>query len=127
LPADVDGRRPQRVARYFREKLGYSIQPAEFDRQDVQLVGARLSNVRDRRAAALYYRIHGRRFTVVVFDAPGIEQVDRVRLGDRELFYGQVGGYTVPVRRHAGLNYAFAGDVDRRTLLHLAATARVHR
>jgi len=49
----------------------------------------------------------------------------RTRLLGRELYYHQVRGYTVPVRRQDGVTYAFTGDLDRRSLLRLAATARV--
>lgn len=128
LPADVRAEgAPQRVASYFRNKVEFPVRPAEFDRNDVRLVGARLSNVRDRRAAALYYDALGRRMTVVVFDQPAARDpgILRVRFGGREVQYQYVRGYTVPVREHAGLTYAFAGDLDREQLLRLAASARV--
>jgi anti-sigma factor (TIGR02949 family) len=128
LPADVRGEEPQQVARYFRNKVGFAVRPAEFDRSDVKLLGGRVSSVRQRRAAALYYDVHGRRVTVVVFDDPlpvAPERALRVRFGGRELMYQQVGGYVVPVRRYAGLNYAFTGDLDRETMLRLAASSRI--
>ncbi|MFW5920327.1 MAG: anti-sigma factor family protein, partial [Polyangiales bacterium] len=90
LPADVEGQEPNQVARYFQSKVEFPVRPAEFDRRDVKLLGGRVSNVRDRRAAALYYDVHGRRVTVVVFDEPSGVLDDgaiRVRLGGRELLY----------------------------------------
>ena len=120
----------EQVARYFRGKLEFPVRPARFERQDVRLVGARLSNVRERRAAALYYDVRGHRVTMVVFDAPIAERgpgILSVRMRGREVFYQDVQGYTVPVRRHGGLSYAFAGDLDRRALFELAATAHVPR
>lgn len=128
LPADVRADEPEQVSRYFRGKVQFPVRPAEFENRRARLLGARLSNVRDRRAAALYYNVGGRRLTVVVFDGPSPgtdEGALRTRLLGRELYYQQVHGYTVPVRRQDGLTYAFAGDLDRRQLLHLAATARV--
>ncbi len=129
LPADVRANAPQRVASYFRNKVAFPVHPAEFGRSDVHLVGARVSNVRDRRAAALYYNAHGRRMTVVVFNQPRpvvfAKGVLRVRLGGREVYYQYVRGYTVPVRVHEGLTYAFTGDLGREQLLRLAAAARV--
>jgi hypothetical protein len=103
------------------------VRPAEFESRDARLVGARLSNVRARRAAALYYELsNGRRMTVVVTDAPMEDDAaEPVQLGNRSLFYRDVRGYPVPVRREAGLTYAFTGDADRETLLRLAAGARV--
>ena len=81
----------------------------------------------EQRAAALFYDVGGSRVTVVVFDRP--RQLDdglrRAHLLGREVRYQQVGGYVVPVREQEGLAYAFTGDLDRRSLLRLAATARV--
>lgn len=133
LPADVavQPKEPQppmqTVSSFFRGKVSFPVRPAEFDSRDVRLVGARLSNVRARRAAALYYEtLAGQRLTVVVTDADvEDEAVQPLRFGDRSLFYRDVRGYPVPVRREAGLTYAFTGDVDRDTLVRLAAQARV--
>lgn len=133
LPADVavptkDPEAPvAAVSRYFRGKVSFPVRPAEFESRDARLVGARLSNVRARRAAALYYELsNGRRMTVVVTDAPvGDDAAEPVQLGNRSLFYRDVRGYPVPVRREAGLTYAFTGDADRDTMLRLAAQARV--
>ena len=140
LPPDVGapvvGAHPQplpetsanEISGYFRGKVSFPVKTALFDRQDVRLVGGRLSNVRERRAAALYYDVQGRRMTVVVFEhAPSpLEQgALRARFGQRDLFYHQVGPYTVPVRYHDGLTYAFTGDLGQDALLQLAATSRI--
>ncbi len=127
LPADVPGEQPQEVTRWFRNKVAFPVRPAEFERSDARLLGARLSNVRERRAAALFYDVGGSRVTVVVFDQPSHldEGLRRTRLLGREVRYQQVGGYVVPVREQSGITYAFTGDLDRRSLLSLAATAHV--
>ncbi len=116
----------RRVARYFRDKVAFPVRPAVFDGRDVRLVGARLSNVRERRAAALYYDYHGRRMTVVVTDAPVAEATGAAEVAaEGSVTYRDVRGYAVPVRREAGLTYAFTGDLARDELLRLAASARV--
>ncbi len=132
LPADVEIRGgvqepdPNQVARYFRGKVEFPVRPARFDGQAARLVGARLSTVRNHRAAALYYDVQGHRVTVVVFPSPeGVPAGQPVRMGNHDLFYGSARGYSVPVRQHNGLSYAFTGDLDRESLLRLAASARV--
>lgn len=127
LPADVRAERPQQVERFFRNKVRFPVRPAEFERRDTKLIGGRLSNVRDRRAAALYYDVGGRRMTVVVFDGPGpLEHgAFRARMLGRQLYYQQVNGYTVPLRRQDGLTYAFTADMEQQAVLRMAATARV--
>jgi len=125
-PAEVSGP-PTRVASWFRGKLEFPVRPIEFSSPDVRLVGARISNVRDRDAAAFYYDVHGRRVTVMVFEPPApinrLAQHTNVR--GHGVYYGLAHGYTVPVVEYRGLSYAIAGDLDTSSLLQLAATARV--
>jgi anti-sigma factor (TIGR02949 family) len=130
-PVEIVGP-PQQVVGWFRGKLEFPVRPVEFDRDDVRLVGGRISNVRDRDAAAFYYDVRGRRITVMVFEPPqpmtsarAWTGARRVQIRGRELYYRQVRGYTVPVVEHEGLTYAFTGDLDSRSIIQLAASARV--
>ncbi|HJL14781.1 MAG TPA: zf-HC2 domain-containing protein [Sandaracinaceae bacterium LLY-WYZ-13_1] len=125
-PAEVSGP-PTQVASWFRGKLQFPVRPIEFGGRDVRLVGARISNVRDREAAAFFYTVRGRRVTVMVFEppAPVDRMARRANVHGRGVYYGSAHGYTVPVVEHEGLTYAIAGDLDRRSLLRLAASARV--
>ncbi len=125
LPSDIPEAEATQVQRYFQGRVAFPVRPARFDRQDARLVGARVSNVQDQRAAALFYEVQGRRVTVVVFPSPEVPAGAPVRLGNHDMFYGSARGYAVPVRRHAGLSYAFTGDMDRESLMRLAASARV--
>ena len=105
------------------------MQPVSFNGADARLVGARISNVSDREAAAFYYTVRGRRVTVMVFEPPdGLDRVaQRTNVRGQNMYYGQAHGYTVPVVQHNGLSYAFTGDLDSRSLMQLAATARLGR
>jgi len=126
-PPEVSGSRSQ-VAGFFRGMLAFPARPVEFDEAgDAALVGARLSNVRERDAAAFYYDVGGRRVTVMVFELPpsAFEGAERVHLHGRDVYYRNVHGYTVPVVAEDGLAYAFTGDLDANSMMRLAATARV--
>lgn len=139
-PAEVRGQ-PQEMARWFQGRLGFPVHPVEFNPQQgrirVRLVGARLSRVRDRDAAAFYYDVDGRRITMLIFEPPpnmrqqrpdGLGSplgrvARRATVQGREVLYRQVRGYTVPVVEHEGLAYAFTGDLDSQSMLRLAAAA----
>ncbi|GAB4202890.1 MAG: hypothetical protein OHK0013_16510 [Sandaracinaceae bacterium] len=116
------------VSGWFRGKLDFQARPVVFDGDpQAQLVGGRLSNIREREAATFYYDVRGHRVTVVVFEPPRnamSQGAERVRVGDRELYYRQVHGYTVPFVERDGLTYAFTGDLDPQSMIQLAATAR---
>ncbi len=126
LPADVEGPAPQ-VTSFFRDKVHFPVHPPEFVQQPARLVRARVTHVRERTAAALYYDLRGQRVTVVVFEAPQPieEEFQHTTLNGRDVGYELVRGYTVPVLRQGSLTYALTGDLDRQELLRLASTARV--
>ncbi len=126
LPSDVEAEAPQEVVRYFQGKTPFPVKPAQFEEPTVRLVGARYIKVGTRPAAALYYNHGGHRVTLLVFQSPElVENARRTHVGGRELYYHDVGGNVVTIRRHGGLNYAFFGDLDRPLLFQLAANARV--
>lgn len=127
VPADVEAEHGEEVARYFAGKVRFPVHPARFSRPDARLLGARLSHVRERQAAALFYDVGGRRLTVVVFDGRDAGLDPGLDVAGQPISYRQVGGRTVPVRHHGGLSYAFAGDFDRDALLRLAASADVRQ
>lgn len=118
---------PTQVAGWFRGRVAFPVHPVELSARDSRLVGARLSNVRERDAAAFYYDVGGHRLTVMVFEPPPsrYEGTVETRVEGRDLHYRTVHGYTVPLVDHDGLTYAFTGELDSRSMMHLAATARV--
>lgn len=124
LPADVSGERGnEAVVSYFRDKLAFPVAPPAFQGLTARLIGARLSNVRERQAAAFYYDVGGHRVTLVVFRKPPNfpNGIQRAHMFGKTVHYTEIGGYTVPVRQRNGLTYALTGDLDRNTLLRLAA------
>jgi anti-sigma factor (TIGR02949 family) len=126
LPPDVKAEAPQDVARYFQGKTPFPVKPAKFEEPTMKFEGARYIKVGTHPAAALYYNHNGHRVTLLVFQSPEIvRNAQRTHVGGRELYYHDVGGSVVTIRRHGGVNYAFYGDIDRPALFQLAATARV--
>jgi anti-sigma factor RsiW len=139
-PVEVRGSERE-VSRWFRGRLGFQARPVVFEGGHAELVGARISNVREQDAAAFYYDVDGHRVTVLVFEAPpelrdssdGVHELElgaighagleRARVGDRDVYYRQVRGYTVPVVERDGLLYGFTGDLDSQSMIRLAATA----
>ena len=109
--------------------LEFPVRAVDFRRADAHLVGARLSNVREREAAAFIYDVNGRRVTVLVFEPPPetFAGASHRQVDGHDLYYRTVHGYTVPMVQVEGLTYAFTGDLDSETMIQLAATAHVGR
>jgi len=126
LPSDVNAEAPQEVVRYFQGKTPFPVKPAQFEEPSVKFVGARYIQVGARPAAALYYKRGGHRVTLLVFQSPElVRRAQHTHVGGREIYYYNVGGQLVTIRKQGGVNYAFFGDIDRPVLFQLAANARV--
>ena len=126
LPADIESAAPHAVPRYFAGKVDFPVRPAHFS-EAVRLVGARLSHIGSRRAAALYYRAQDRRLTVVIVEDESRRLVTGATpwaSGLHPVHYRRVHGHTVPIRRAGGLTYIFAGDLAQEEMLRLASSAR---
>lgn len=124
-PAEVHNVSEEQVSSWFRGKVAFPVRPVRFRAPGARLVGARISNIRERQAAALYYDVGGRRVTVIVFEPRGAVNVgaERANLRGREVHYQRVHGYTVAMMQRDGVTYAATGDLDQPALLDLAASA----
>lgn len=128
LPSEIDSDRPEQIVPWFRGKVAFQVHPVAFRNQRVRFLGARIDHVRDASAATLYYDINGHRVTAVVFEAtPDMyEGAQRMKLGERDVYFGNVHGYPVPIIRKGNLAYAFTGDLDQANLLRVVASAQLN-
>lgn len=130
LPAEAGTEQPDRARTWFKNN-GMQLGPVELSGPEVQYLGARVSHIGYQPAAKLYYSVGGHRVTLVAFRAPPNAQglitpsTPRVRVGNRQVAYHDVHGYTVPVFQRGGITYAFTGDLDRDRMLKLVANARL--
>lgn len=126
LPAEVNSSQPEQVASFFRGRLDIPVRPVTFHGIPAHLVGARISNVRDRMAAALYYDLGGRRVTVFVFDPsllPSDQDPRVVRhmvANNRAMYVANAHGYSVAFTEYAGVGYALASDLPPQDAVRIA-------
>lgn len=117
LPAEVNSSQPEQVASFFRGRLDIPVRPVAFRGVPAHLIGARISNVRDHMAAALYYDVGGRRVTVFVFDPSLLPKdedartVRRVVANNRPVYVANAHGYSVAFAEYEGVGYALASDL----------------
>lgn len=129
LPLEVSGAHPEQVANFFRNRLDIPVRPVAFRGVPANLLGARISNVRDRMAAALYYDVGGRRVTVFVFDSSLLPRssyglVHRT-VGNQNLYVGEAHGYTVTIAERGGVAYALTTDLPPQDAVRIAASAEL--
>lgn len=133
LPMDVETPDCNRVASWFRGRLGFTIHPPQLERampaaltsnstpdNGTHCQGGRLINVRENFGAYLTYRVGSQhRINVTVFegDDEGFEGPHRRLVGDQEVYFGSAqGASTAAFRGRDGLNYVLTSDLDEDTL-----------
>ncbi len=140
LPPDFKPeQQPGQLSRSLSGQVGFRVRPVEFSQPDVQLVGARVTNVGGAPAARLDYSAAGSRLTILVFQPSAEAQLllhdDAAlqRAGGRRSHVGAhtittfhgVRGFAVPMLEKNGLAYAVTSDLDEASVLRLLATARL--
>ena len=130
LPVEVRASQPDQVANFFRGRLDIPVRPVLFRNVQAQLVGARISNVRDHMAAALFYDVAGRRVTVFVFDGSLLPKqpsgpVYRTVVNNHQVFVGNAHGYTVAFSEHDGVGYAVASDLPPQDAIRIVSQAEI--
>lgn len=129
LPVEVQASDPAEVSQWFRGKVDIPVHPVAFRGMPARLVGARISNVRNQLAAALYYDVGGRRVTVFMFDgalvAPCEANAGVVRevVGGRDYYVASSHGYTVTFTEQRGVGYAVASDMAPEESVRVMANA----
>ncbi len=129
VPVDVASPDPARVQAFLKPRMGHDVVVPRLDAQGYGLMGGRIVDVMNRRAAQLVYMGGlGRRISVLaVPDASG--ELGRLLAQGGGRRHGSADGLAVEVYAQGGVVYAVVGDLeaDRLTALvdaaHPAAAA----
>ncbi|MDX2023893.1 MAG: zf-HC2 domain-containing protein [Deltaproteobacteria bacterium] len=143
LPMDVETPDCNRVASWFRGRLGFTVHPPQIEgalpasvtSSSVESVndesphcqGGRIINVRDNFGAYLTYKMGAQhRINVMVFegDDESLEGPRHRVVGGRDVYFGSgQGASTAAFRGRDGLNYVLTSDLDEDTLSHVLESA----
>lgn len=135
MPLDVVDSNCAAVARWFRGKLDFNIQPPIQDQgtgdKKVTCQGGRLVNVRDRFGAYIVYQAEGgHRLTYLVFDDdedgvpfPGRQGLTNV-FSNHDVYFDSVRGASLAAYRgRDGLSYIVTSDLDEDSLRGVVESA----
>ncbi len=126
LPAEVEASDPTQVAQWFRGKIDVPVRPVMFRGVPARLLGARISNVQNQMAAALYYEVGGRRMTVFVFDGNLVrsDMSEQESQGHRYVTASSH-GYTVTLTEQQGVGYAIASDLPPQETMRIVQSVEL--
>ncbi|MEM1349689.1 MAG: hypothetical protein AAGI01_14100, partial [Myxococcota bacterium] len=107
FPLEVKTADPVRVAQWFHGKVDFPVRLPQFKDRNVSLLGARLANIEDQRAAYVEYDVEGTKMSVMMFPARGLEVPrDRIQsVEGRDVALMGASGYGVAVLSDDHLTY----------------------
>ena len=125
LPLDVTGEATH-VSQFLSPYVNFAVRLPQLD--GAALVGARLSQIRDRRAAHLTYNVRGNRVSVIMFDPRDmpIEAPRHRDVGGRPIYLVGDRGYQVALVRDRGVGYAYTSDLGEEQMIQLVSSAMSH-
>jgi anti-sigma factor RsiW len=124
VPIEITGPDDARVNHWFQGKVDFKVKTPRFDRRgngDVNLLGARLSNVREKQAAYVVYEVDGSKVSVLIFDRHEKVPDSTARAGERGFY--NAGGYNVAVVEDQGVTYSITSDLSREDHVQLVNAA----
>lgn len=129
LPLEVNAASvaPETIPGLLASKLDFNPRPPAFRAQGMKLMGARLSQLRDRPAAYMRYELPRGQVGLYIIDDP--EQ--RIGGGGRQVQVGpstvrmvNARGYNIAVWRRNEIVYSLVSDLDEADLVRLVETAQ---
>jgi anti-sigma factor RsiW len=121
------------AVRGFEPDVGVPVRAVRFKQGNARFVGARIVNMQGaERGAMLYYEVpqgngNVQRVSVFVYDPARVHIVPQNfaprAVGTARVQVAQQGGYSVAVREHGGVAYAFTTDLDPDQSAQLVAQA----
>ncbi len=132
LPPEVRGRDGEKLEQLFQRNLRYPVrvprlsQPNDPSGATVQLVGGRLSNIKNRDAAYIMYDDRGARISLFAYPIDGQVNLPKdfqeQRVGNRSMMVGKHRGYNVVAWASGDVLYSLVSEVDPVELVQLAST-----
>jgi len=122
LPLDIQNSDQKAVSEWFRGRVNFPVQPPVFRSQRVNLVGARLSNVRQHQAAQLSYDLDGKNVSMTIFHPEDAASMPAVPARPADAMITHNRGYTVGMFSNRGIAYAISGNIDEEQMKKLISS-----
>ena len=114
MPLEVKSGDPNTVRSWFDGKVDFALPAIPVSMQQAPIMGARLSNVRDRQAAQMEFKApDGNRYTLFVFTPPGgftTAALPVLNVQGRTFYQLQQKGFNTLVWQQQGLLYTLVGQ-----------------
>jgi len=124
LSMDIVSNKPLEVSRWLQAKLDFKVMAPDLSSsQGINLSGARICSLKDKRTAYLMYGENGHCLSVFMFDAKGLKfpKAKKVSINNKIFYLSKEKGYNSALWIDEGIACVFVSDLGEAELLHLAS------
>lgn len=123
LPMHIVSKKPQDVSKWLQSKLDFKIMVPDLSSQNVNLLGARLCSLKNKKSAYIMYEKGGHNISVFMFDAKNLKfpKAKKVPINKKIFYLTKDRGYNSALWIDEGIACVFISDLSEVELLHLAS------
>ena len=124
LPLEVKSPDLQKIRSWFDGKVDFALPEIPLKPMAAQVVGARLSNVRDHQAAQVSLASNdGHRFTLLVYEYPKSISTNAVprRIGDKTFYLAHQRGYNMVMWKKRDIMYTLIGQDSPERMMDMVS------
>lgn len=122
LSMHIVSKNPQDVSKWLQSKLDFKIMAPDLSSQNVNLLGARLCSLKNKKSAYIMYEKGGHNISVFMFDAKNLKfpKTKKVTISNKIFYLTKDRGYNSALWIDEGIACVFVSDLDEAELLYLA-------
>ena len=123
LPVEIVSNNPQDVKNWFQGKVDFAIMVPDLSQKGVNLIGARLCHIREKKVAYLMYEKNGHNISLFIIDIKGINipKANKINFGEKMVFINSEKGYQslLCLKKGGQIGCIFVSDLPEDELIKI--------
>jgi len=123
LPMHIVSNKPQDVSKWLQAKLDFKIMVPDLSSRNVDLLGARVSSLKNKKTAYITYEKDGHNISVFMFDAKNLKfpTAKKVTMNNKHFYLNEERGFNSALWIDEGIACVFVSNLGEAELLYLAS------
>ena len=123
LPMHIVSKKPQDVAKWLQAKLDFKVMVPDLSSQKVDLLGARVCSLKNKKSAYITYEKDGHSISVFIFDAKKLKfpTAKKVTMNNKHFYLSKERGFNSALWVDEGIACVFVSNLGDAELLYLAS------
>ena len=123
LPMHIVSKKPQDVSKWLQAKLDFKVMVPDLSSQNVDLLGARICSLKNKKSAYITYKKDGHNISAFMFDAKNLKfpTAKKVTMNNKHFYLNKEKGFNSALWIDEGIACVFVSNLGEAELLYLAS------